>query len=114
MSLLYGRHVVEVLEYEDVKSESWGLTERCPTGQRIAVPCIVQWQDAAEVIGLVSEPATAVKVLALEWPGEPQDHFCWDGYEFEQVGPRRCFTGSTATRHYEVFARMIGKESANA
>ena len=110
MNLLKGRHIVFLSAYEELVDE-WGVRTREPSSQPPhEVRCTVQWQEASETVGAVPQPDTAVKVIALEWPGKPNDHFTWDGREFEQVGPARLHNGSPLVRHYEILARLVADE----
>lgn len=105
MSLLEGRHIVELVLYDDIEDE-WGTHKRVKIGKR-RVKCTVQWNQTGEVAGLAVQPATDVTVIAREWKGKAQDHFMWDGYEFEQIGPPRTFNGSRRVKHVEVHGRLV-------
>lgn len=117
MSLLDGRHVVQMKKRIAGRVDEWGekptfATVR-PDGsyETFPVRCTVQWGSAGESADLTVAPATSVTVIAREWPGYPQCRFLWEGREFEQVGPVRTFSGSPSTAHVEVFARLVSDEA---
>lgn len=105
MSLLDGRTSVLLTPVRIVRDE-WGTTSRQEL-EPVEVACTVKWQNPSEMIGFVTAPGTAVKVLARSWPGNANCRFVWDGMTFEQVGPTQKYYGSDLTSHCEVFARLI-------
>ena len=106
--MLDGRTIVRVWPYRRVTDE-WGEDGRQELDP-VDVAATLKWQGAAESADLTVSPATAVKIIAREWPGSENSRFEHGGRVFEQVGPTREFTGSPVTAHVEVYGRLTAAE----
>ncbi|MDK8602111.1 hypothetical protein HMPREF3167_03385 [Trueperella sp. HMSC08B05] len=109
MSLRDGRHEVFVeTGTGEIVEDSLGVPHRLEA-QFIPVGATVQWNEAQETGELLPEPGSTVTVIGRAWPGRPNGHFRWAGYEFEQIGPVMTFDGSPMTAHVEVKGRLVGE-----
>lgn len=108
VSLRDGRSTVTVTPSER-RRDKWGVAQRVPL-EPVTIPATVKFQKAAENADIGVQPNTGVKVIAPQWPGREQDRFTWNGMVFEQVGPAKHLTGTAASTHYEVLARLIAYE----